>query len=109
MKFFTQLCDVAASAVVGSVADGVDAEFGSLEAAFIEERHQHFDKFCINCRSIRPTKNFRANLIELSITPLLRSLPPEHRPHVVQLHRLRQLLHVVLNVSPAHARRRLGT
>src|SRR5579859_1405572 len=106
-EFGFEFRGVAAAAIVSRMADGVDAELSSLEAALVEERHQHFDEFGVDGGSVRTTKNFRANLIELAIAPFLRPFAAKHRPHVIQLHRLRKLLHVVLNVSAAHARRGL--
>ena len=107
-QFVTQLRDVAAAAVVGGVADGIYAELGALETALVEESHQHFDEFGVDCWSVRPAENFRANLVELAVAPFLRPFAPEHWPHVVQLHRLRKLLHVVLDVRAADGSGRFG-
>src|SRR6266852_7872785 len=83
-----EFCDVAAAAVVGVVADGIDVERGALEAAFVEEGHQHFDDFGVDGGSVGAAEDFRADLIELAVTALLRALTTEHRAGVVELYGL---------------------
>ena len=49
-----------------------------------------------------------AELVELAVAARLRALVAEERPEVGELHRLRQLLHAVLDVGAADRRRALG-
>src|SRR5438309_391184 len=85
-----------------AAADRIDIELDALQFQAVEKRHDHFDHFGVDRWSVTAAQHFRANLIKLPVAPLLRALAPEHRPYVIQLHRLRQLLHSMLDVSPAH-------
>src|SRR5882724_12361314 len=87
--------------------DGIDIEFSAAKSDSIEKCHHHFDDFRVDRRSIAAAKNFRANLVELPVSSLLRAFSAEHRSHVVQLYRLRELLHTVLNIGTTNAGRRL--
>jgi len=82
-------------------------QLNAFQAQSFEKRHHHFNQFRIDARRIAAAEHFRVNLIKLAVAPLLRPLAPEHRPNRVQLHRLRQLLHVALDVRTTYARRRL--
>src|SRR5216683_1473509 len=96
-----EFCDVAAAAVVGVVADGIDVERGALQAAFVEKCHQHLDDLGVDAGGIGAAENLRPNLVELAIAAFLRLFAAEHRPHVIELYGLRQALHAVLDVRPA--------
>ena len=63
-------------------------------------QQHHFD---IDRRP-RKTQRFRAQLVELSVTPALRPLVPEHRAHVIQA-LAPGVGQVVLNGGAHHARR----
>ncbi len=90
------------------MANRIDVELDATESDSIEKCHHHFDDFGVNRRSIAAAKHFCPNLIELAVSSLLRTLPPEHWSHVVQLHRLGKLLHVVLDVGTADGGGGLG-
>src|SRR5262249_5561676 len=79
------------------------------EAEALEESHHHFDDFGVDSRSVGAAEDFRADLVELTIAALLRALAAKHRSQVIQLHRLRKLLHVVLDVRAANGSSRFGT
>ena len=81
------------------VPDAVDIELNAFQPQSIEKRHHHFNQFGIDAGSIASAQYFRVDLVELAVAPLLRPLTPKHRAEGVQLHRLRQLLHVVFDVG----------
>src|SRR5947207_666824 len=84
-----------------AATDRIDIELNALPFQLVEKRHDHFDHFGVDGRSIAAAEHLRANLIKLAVAAFLRALPPEHRPHVIQLHWLRELLHVVFDVGAA--------
>jgi hypothetical protein len=89
------------------VSNGINLQLHAGQLQPLEKHHHHLDDFRINPWRVAPAQNFRVDLVKLAISSLLWTLAAEHRPDAVQLHRRWQLLHVVLDVRPASARRRL--
>jgi len=114
--------DVAAAAAVGSVADGIDFELNAGKLSICRRRSSHLDEFGVSdgvfgeffggvARGIRFNvfQDFGADLVELAVAALLRAFAAEHRADVVELLRLRKLLHVVFDVSAADGSGCFGT
>ncbi len=76
-----------------------------------ERRDQHprqIDHLGVH-RRVGHAEHLHVELVELPVTPLLRPLVPEHRPHRVELGDGHRLLEGVLHEGAHHAGRRLGT
>src|SRR5438094_4169826 len=86
-----------------AAADRINIELNALQFQAVIKRHHHFDDYGVDGRSVAAAQYLRANLIKLPVASFLRPFAPEHRPHVVELHRLGELLHVVFDVSAANA------
>ena len=69
------------------------------DADALEEQHEHLDDFHINQRVLRP-EDFRTNLVELAVAPLLRALAAEHGADVVELLDAALVVKAVLDVCP---------
>ena len=69
----------------------------------VEKRHDHFNHFGVDGRRVAAAQNLRANLIKLPVASFLRALAPEHRPDVIQLDRLRKLLHPMFDIRATYA------
>jgi hypothetical protein len=64
----------------------------------------HLDNLSIQSR-VGITDSLKAELIVLPIASCLWSLIPENGSQVIKLHRLRQIVHSMLKICPAHRRR----
>jgi len=70
-----------------------------VQADLVEVGHQHFDDFGVDGGSVGAAEDFRADLVELAVAAFLRSFAAKHRTGVVELYRLRELIHVVFDVG----------
>ena len=73
-----------------------------------QEQQQHLEDFGVN-RRVVGAQDFRADLVELPVTPLLRALAAEHRTHIVELVDSAFVEQAVLDVGAHHGRRGLGS
>ena len=80
--------------------DALDAELG-------EDGGEQGDHLGVD-RRIGGADGLGADLVVLAVAPGLRLLVAEHRAVVPELHRLRPLVHAVLDVGAADRRRALG-
>src|SRR5207248_1440584 len=60
-------------------------------------------------RRVLLSERLASELVELPKPPRLRSLVAEVRDHVIELHRLRQVVHSMFEVGPANGSRPLGS
>ena len=79
-----------------------------LEADALEDLDHHLDHFGVDHRRFRPD-GLRADLEELAVAALLRTLAAEHRADVVELLHAGPLVEAVLDVGADHRGGVLGT
>ena len=83
-----------------AIPNRINLQLHALEAEPREKCHHHLNHFRVHSRVFSDIfrrilirrnhlQHFRPNLIKLPVSSLLRPLPPEHRPRVPELHRLR--------------------
>src|ERR1700677_3662451 len=83
------------------IANGIDQELKALQPSPAKQIDHHLDYFRIHRWRFR-TDGLRANLIELSIPALLRTLAPEHGTDVIELLQAGVLVQTMLDVSAHH-------
>ena len=64
-----------------ALAERIDFEPDAIETEVVPQAGAHRDLLGVDIRSGKP-ECFHAHLMKLAITPLLRALVAEHRPHV---------------------------
>src|SRR5690242_4807954 len=104
-------CLIEKRAVVDA-AYGIELQVPVIDAETIQKCGEQFDDFSIACGRLAPGRrrpdHFRANLVELAVTSLLWTLPPELRAHVKQLVES-AFPQLMLDVSAHDSGRVLGT
>src|SRR6185312_7809023 len=90
------------------IADRINQQLESIEASAQQYLHHHLDHLGVHGRRFRSNR-FGADLKKLPVAALLRALPPEHRPHVVELRNAGLLVEPVFEIRAHHRRRGLGS
>ena len=94
---------------VGGTADGIQLQLPAAQTDFVEQRRQHLQHFGIARRRLaaraRRPDDLGADLVELAIASLLRTLAAKLRPDVIELLQRAFLVEPVLDVGAHHAGR----
>ena len=89
-------------------SNGVQLQRPAGNAQLVQQRCQHLQHLGVTQRALAPSRrrsnHFGPNLRKLTIPPLLRPLPPELRPHVVELLQLPALAQPMLDIRAHHPR-----
>ena len=101
-----QPLDVRGTAV--AISDAVDHQLDIPEAQAAHQFPGHFDDLGVD-GWVRISERFHAELVVLAETSCLRPLVAEHGAEVIHADWLREVVHPVLQVGPAHRRSTLGT
>ena len=89
------------------VPNAVGQEGNVAQTNVVHQRPREFDHLSVN-RRISVADGLYAKLVVLAKPAGLRTLVAEHRAQVIQPHRLRLIVHPVLQIGPAHWSRSLG-
>ncbi len=101
----TQLLQVGGATLLAP--DAVQVYDELAQAQRLEKAPRHLDDLSVQ-RRIAVADGLRAELLVLAEPALLRALVTKYRGEVVQAHRLRQVLHAVLQVGAAYRGGPLG-